>query len=413
MTHVMAVLTAVRVSPFSMWVVTEMWLVPLVAWAVRPLTHVPHWVRAALPGAVDPQFPAEPMPSLRSPMRIALLGGLLGTIAVAAVMAYLHTRRPPAKIVDDLYNFSEPSLLILALAIAPVAVAAATALITIRYRLLVAWIAAGVAAMVAFTAAFLLGATQECLEPLNTTSSCHSRPLVAWPFYAQTLMPPVLETGLFVAALVALLVAAMKRLVQRGRPTVTAGPPPSPQSSRARWAPKRVGIAAICMAAVGLSLAGIASPSEDMARTDLSNPNLLTPATTPVTPEVRSAQMLAWFKFGGADVIRQYLGTDMPNLEAAARGTRAASVDPAKVGSVCTEINQTKRSADAYFPMPDSALQQEWSMLITRLPQVCADFQRAALHADDNLYESAINGFLTVVKGMDSLTKEIASESGL
>jgi hypothetical protein len=52
-------------------------------------------------------------------------------------------------------------------------------------------------------------------------------------------------------------------------------------------------------------------------------------------------------------------------------------------------------------------------MLITRLPQVCADFQRAALHADDNLYESAINGFLTVVKGMDSLTKEIASESGL
>jgi hypothetical protein len=123
--------------------------------------------------------------------------------------------------------------------------------------------------------------------------------------------------------------------------------------------------------------------------------------------------MLAWFKFGGADLIGQYLETDMPNLEAAARAARAADVDPAKVGSVCTEINQTKRSANSYFPMPDPALQQDWSMVITHLPQVCADFQRAAVQGDDNLYETAINEFLTVVNGMDSLTKEIVPASGL
>lgn len=404
MSLVMAVLMMVQGTPFSAWVMTAMWLVPLLAWTVRPATQVPRWVRAALPDAADPPLVAKPLPSLRRPLRIALLGGTLGAVAVAAAMAYLHTRRPPAHQSDDLWLFLYQTLLTLALVVAPVAVAAATASITRQYRLLVAWAAAGVAALVAFAAALLLAATQGCLGPLNTTaSSCHWRPLEAWQLFAQTLMPPVLETGIFLAAVVALLVEAVRRLAQRGRPADGAGPA---GSLRARWAAKRVGIAAICFAALGLTVAGTVPPSQDLASTrDL----LLEHDTTPVTPEVRRAQMLAWLKFGGGDLISHVLDTDMGNLQTV---LKTPSIDPAKIGSVCTEINQTMRSANAYFPLPDPALQKDWSIVISELTQNCGDFQRAVLQMNDDLFQTALTEFVNLVQLIDSLLEKIELEMG-
>lgn len=299
----------------------------------------------------------------------------------------------------------------LALAAAPVAAAAATALITRRYRLLVAWSAAGVAALTAYTAGFLLSAAQECLGPLNTTASvsCHWRPELAWPLYAQSLMPPVLETGMFLAAVVVLFVEAVRRVAQRGLPVDTPGPSRSRPPRRPRWTAKRVGIAAICVATVGLTVAGVMPPSQDSAFTDTSNQDLLALATTPVTPEARRAQMLAWFKFGGGDLLGQVLGTEIPKLDTA---VRAPSIDPAQVGAACTDINQTKRAANAYFPVPDPALQKDWSTGITDLAQDCANFQRAALQGDNNLFDTAVNEYVTVAKEIVSLIDKIKSETG-
>lgn len=408
--HVMTVLITVQTDPFFAWVVTAMWLAPLLAWTVRPPTRVPRWVRAALPDSDDPPLPAEPLPSLRPPLRVALMGGALGAIALAGVMAYLHTWRPPAHLTDDLWLFLDQSLLTLALAIAPIVAAAATTLITRRYRLLVAWAAAGTAALVAYAAGLLLSAGQECLGPLNTTASahCHWRPQSAWPFYAQSLMPPVLETGMFIAAVVVLLVEVARRLAQRGRPADNAGPP---ALARARWSARRAGIAAICIAAVGLTASGIVTPSQDPASPDASNQDFLAPATTPVTPEVRRTQMLAWFKFGGGQLIDQFSGTDASKLETALK--TYPSIDPVKVGSACNDISQTQRSANAYFPMPDPALQKDWSMVITRLARDCADFQRAVLQADDNLFSTSLNDYVDVAKEFESLTEKITSETGL
>lgn len=406
---VMGVLTAVHVNPLAVWVVTAMWLVPLLAWTVRPPTQLPRWLRAALPDEVDPPLPAEPLPALRRPLRVALLGGTLGAIAVAAVMAYLHTRRPPAHQTNDLWLFLDVTLLTLALVVAPVTAAGVAASITRRYRLLMAWAAAGVAALVACAAGYLVSGAQECLGPLNTTASvsCHWRPLLAWPIYAQSLMPPVLETGMFLAAVVALLVEAVRHLAQLGRPAGSARPSRSLPPPQARWAAKRVGIAAICVAAVGLIVGGVVLPGLGSTSTDTSDQVFLAPAATPVTSEVRRTQMLAWVKFGGEDLIGQFLNTDIPKLDAA---VKAPIVDSDKVGLACTEINQTKRVANAYFPMPDPALQKDWSVAITQLTQACGDFQRAVLQADDNLFDTAANEYLSVAKGIDSLTTKIDSE---
>lgn len=408
--HVMTVAIMVQTDPFSVWVVTAMWLVPLLAWTVRPPTHVPRWVRAALPDAADPPLPAEQLPLLRSPLRVALIGGALGAVAVAGVMAYLHTWRPPAHQSNDLWLFLYLSLLMLALAVAPIAAAAATTLVTRRYRLLVAWATAGMAALVAYAAGFLLSAGQECLGPLNTTAAvhCHWRPAQAWPIYAQSLMPSVLETGMFLAAVVVLLMEVARRLAQRGRPADNAG---SPAPARARWSARRAGIAAICVAAVGLTASGIVTPSQDPASADTSNQDLLAPATTPVTPQVRRVQMLAWFKFGGGQLIGQFVDTDIPKLETALK--TYPSIDPAKVGSACTGISQTQRSANAYFPVPDPALQKDWSTMISHLVQDCADFQRAVLQSDDNLFSTALNEYVDVAKEFASLAEKINSESGL
>jgi hypothetical protein len=59
-----AVLATLHVNPLTIWVPTAIWLVPLLAWTMRPTTEVPHWVRKAMPDATDPPPPSELLPSL-------------------------------------------------------------------------------------------------------------------------------------------------------------------------------------------------------------------------------------------------------------------------------------------------------------------------------------------------------------
>ena len=401
---VLAVLGSLDVDPLLTWVTTAMWLVPLLAWTVRPATRVPRWVRNAMPDTADPPLVSEQLPSLRKPLRVALLGGLLGAMAVAAVMAYQHTWQPPLHQRGGGYFLVYLSLLLPALAIAPIAAAAATALIVRRYRLLMALAAAGVAAQVAFAAAFVLSATDGCLGPLNTLSTrCHWQPETLWPLLTQRLMPAVLGPGMFVAATVALLVAVVRRLVERGRPAH------SDPSRRARWAAKRVGIAAICVTAIGLTAASI-TPASANASSFTRQQVVPALATTPVAPEVRRTQVWAWLKYGGNDLIDRFLYTDMVELGDV---LTAPTVDPVKIGSLCIDINQVMRSANAYLPIPDPVLQADWSKMIGTLTQTTDDCQRAIREVDQRLYQTSVDELVNVMTVAVPLVGRIQAEAGL
>lgn len=388
------VLATLHHNPLLIWALTAMWLVPLLAWTVRPTTRVPYWVRRAMPDAADPPLPSEPLPSLRNPLRAALLCGTLGAVAVAVVMAYQHTWQPPGDQRAGLYLFVYSYLLTLALAIAPVAAAAVTALIVRRYRLLVALAAAGVAALIAFAGAFLLCATDGCLGPLNTMASvCQWRPMASWGLLAragQWIMPTVLGLGMFFAATVVLLAEAVRRLAGRRRSGASAEPTPSP---RTRWAAKRVGIAAVWVAAVGLTTAGTLPVSQGSVSPLNPNPVIAALAATPVTPEVRRAQIQAWLKYGGLDLFKRLFQDDNDKLIAVAG---SLPLDPAKSGPVCTEFNQAPQLANAYFPVPDPVLQTRWSMLINYIGQAGADCQHAVQQGDQDLLVAAVIKLLNV-----------------
>ena len=383
------VLSTVHANPF-IWLATAMWLVPLLAWTVRPTTKVPRWVRTAMPDAADPPHPSEPLPSLRIPLRAALLGGELGAVAVVIVMAYQHTWQPPDDQRAGLYIFVYTYLLTLALTVASVTAAAVTAAVVRRYRLLMALAAAGVAALIAFAVAFLLAATDGCVGPLNTmASTCQWRPTASWGLLAeggQWVMPAVLGPGMFVVALAVLFVEALRGPATRRR----TEPVPSP---RTRWAARRVGIAVVCAAAVGLVVAGTASPGQGSIAPRTLGQAVSAVGAPPVAPEVRRVQIASWLKYGGLTIIKRYFDDDVGKLDAVAE-----SLDPAKIDPVCAEFNRARQSADAYFPVPDPALQPRWTTLIDYVEQASAECRYAVQRGDKNLFVTALIKLLNVEK---------------
>lgn len=413
---VTAVLDALGVDPLTIWATAAMWLVPLLVWTVRPPVETPRWVRRAMPDAADPPLPPEQLPSLRKPLRVALLGGALGAIAVVAVMAYQHTWQPPT---DNqragLYLLVYVNLLTLAVAVAPLAAAIGAALIIPRYRLLVALAAAGIAALISFTAALVLFTTDGCLGPLNTMmSTCHPRPVSYWgtlaSVLAQDVGPAVLGPGMFLAATAVLFIEAIRRLAQRGIPARSTEPIPS---RRARWVTKRAGIAVIGVAALGLTAAGTVPSVKAGSVSPVSSASIgvqLEPAhtDTPAPAEVRRAQMHAWFDYGGMDLLNRFLGADMQKLGTALKGK---TFDPPTVAAICTDINQAMRSANAYFPVPDPELQAEWSTVINNMTQGSTECENSIQRRDKPLFVRGITTIGNVAGSAEQLFERMVSEA--
>ncbi|MFC8529715.1 M48 family metalloprotease [Nocardia sp. NPDC057227] len=401
---VMAVRVAFINHSVTTWVAVAMWLVPLLVWTVRPTSGVPRWVHRAMPDAEAPPSPAEQLPSLRKILYVALLGGALGALAEAAVMAYQHTWQPPADQRGGLYVFAYLNLMTSAVSVAPIAAAVAAAVIFRRYRLPVALIAANGAALAAFGAVFVLFATDGCLGPFNTlASSCHWLPAPASDL-TQLLVPDVLGPGMFAAATAVLLVQVVERLINRDRPAHSTGPIPSP---RGRWVAERVGIAVVGIVGVGLttSVGSPFTPSTSAIGHPLTDEEFMrAPAGPPVAPEIRRAQMHAWLRYGGLDRTRP-LGPALTELSTTFDG----QMPTARVTSLCTDINRMMQSVNAYFPVPDPALQPEWSKAINGMMLASADCQRAIQQNDGDLLLKALTGLVDNAEPAARIMEEIAS----
>lgn len=387
---VYGILVALRASSLLPWVAAAMWLVPVLAWTVRPAPAVPGWVRRALPGVPDPSAPYEELPPLRTPLRGALLGALAALAAVVAAMAYLHSRQPPTAQLGGVYFLVYLSLMLLALGVAPVVAAVVTALTVRRYRLLLAMFASGVAALAAFAVTFLLSMMDGCLGPLNTLAhSCRWKPTTDWGQVAhaywltlgQVIMPSVLGPGIFLAATVVLLLQAVRRGVGRSRPASPGVP------VRGRWIRRRVGLATISVAAVALTAGAILPGSQDSAAAPA--PGQLAPALagTSATPELRRVQLAAWLSLGGQDLIARPVVTDLRDLDIA---LHAPTIDSDRVDAPCADIGQVMRSANAYFPIPDPAEQPVWATVVGQLTRAAADCRTAARQVDSRLLDTAL-----------------------
>lgn len=290
------------------------WVVPLLAWTVRPGTL--RWVREA-----DPDLPGQlprPLPRLRRVVAPGLFGG--GVAAAALVVGR-----------------NLPELEFVAVTFAAVTAAALLAAVAApgRHHLPVVLAAAQIAALTTLATAAVLR-SWSVLAPIVT---------------------PVLVSAAVVAMAVAAIRAATRRLVRprpAAVPAASDSVPPVPAAAdpvpAALGAPpprrvpeyrRRVAVAVLATAALlvsGIEVAsGVAIPSGE-----------LVPAPAPDTVSAPSAQtarlqLTAWARVGGRMVL--------------SRVTAAAT---------CADISTAAQTADVFFHVPDRRLRPLWDAVIMR-----------------------------------------------
>ncbi|MBW4717280.1 M48 family metalloprotease [Saccharothrix obliqua] len=260
-------IASVTKVPLLLVAVALAWVVPLLAWTVRPATL--RWVREADPDLPDP--PPRPLPRLR---RVVTPGLLAGAVAAGVLV-----------VGRDL-----PELGFMAATFAAVTAAALLAAITApgRHHLPVLLTAAQVAALTTLATAVVLR---------------------SWP-----VLGPIVVPSLVSAAVVGAAVAAVRAATRR-RP---APAPTHPVST----APRRVAVAVLAAAALLVSgaevMRGAAVPSGE---------GDLGPAPEAASaPSARTTrlQLAAWTRVGGRAVLGHVTGAaTCADISAAARETDA------------------------------------------------------------------------------------------
>ncbi|MFB9431132.1 M48 family metallopeptidase [Streptoalloteichus tenebrarius] len=415
----LSTLSITRRWPLFLAAITALWVVPLLAWVLRPrTTNTTSWVSTALSDSDDAEPPAEPLPTLRRVLLPGLLGGVLCWAVVAGVHTYMHGW--PANQRNALYLHIYLMWALLAMA-ASAAVAAAVASVLARhYRLLVALIAGHVATLVGFAGFFALASFDGCVQPLSTLfPECAWRPGLTW-----SMSSPYLALTLVASTVVAIAAAAVVSMARRVWST-TALPLPRPPAQIRRTTARRVCVALTCAVAVALTAtlaidwdprrapwwSGEASPDSDEDAAGAPDAaeawERLARSTNPFEEKApseltRTMQMAAWRDYGGEELLGRFghhWGRLTEALPKPATWAQPGHVDLSGVRPVCADIGQTAREARRYFRIPDSEGQQHWQWLIARAEVGSRSCETAVARQDRALFLQSIK---TLTQAADS-----------
>lgn len=242
-----------RTNTMLMTVAVAMWVLPLAAWAWRPVAGPPGWLRSALrrPTADASNGRAGTL-ALRTIGGAAAVGGAVSWAMLLAAMVYVHASRPVEAQRGGAYALSYVFLWALAALAGTVAAAMVGAARTRTYRMAAGLAAAGCAALPALAGQFVLSSLDGCLGPAAVLGdSCRWNSDEA-QLLVQLWSPLVLGAGLFVAGGAALLTVVMGGKAGRGE----AARDGVGMASRPRSLPKqqrRAAVAAISAATVGIA----------------------------------------------------------------------------------------------------------------------------------------------------------------
>ena len=289
---------------------------------------------------------------LRSTVLAGLAGGVFGVAAVAVVMAYVHSWRPPLEERGVAFGIVFMWWRTVALWIGVAVTAAVVAATTRTHRLPRALAAAGIAHILALAGQFPLQSADGCLGPLRVMgNTCHWLPDASWSLteiLVQTSAPAV-----FGAALAATPLARLPR----------AERPPAPAEAVRRSWPTRIAVGCVAVLAVVSSVVAVRSVTGDGSA--LSVPNR--PPAADTDERVRSFQLLAWFKVSGqADIVAlasRYSDLAKWLKELTDAGTD--SFDGDALRPLCTGLARDTATARHHLGVPDPELGREWSTLLT------------------------------------------------
>lgn len=333
--------------------VSALWIVPLLAWTVRPPDGTPRWLRPALDDAGVVAVEEAPIPPLRRVLRPGLAGGALAGAAVLGLQAYLHTWLPVARGAGPLFVLTYQTSVLVVIVVAAVLSAVVAVARAGRHRLPVALIAAQTAVVTGFALALVFMSFDGCVEPLRMDAEAVCRPhLVMSSFVARfTLVPAVV-----VAAIAAFVVAGVVRRA-----------PASPVRAPGTLAARRRVVAVLCAAATAITATGLVLwPQRNGDVTDAQVAEVLAaPAAQQVSIRTHAAQVYAWNRYGGLELNRR-LGDTMKRHVATLTelGSATGPVDVSPLRPTCAEFGQIARDAERYFRVPDAEAQQHWSRYI-------------------------------------------------
>jgi Zn-dependent protease with chaperone function len=270
--------------PLSLPAVAVLWVVPLMAWAVRRLPM--GWVRRAIPGIDESALPSKPLPPLRRAILAGLLGGVMCWVAVASVKAYMHSWQPPVR----LRGISAAILFqdwVSAAILGGAAVAALLAsLLANRYQLIAALVAAHTAVLAGYSGMLVLSASDGCIQALSTfTAACDWQPGAIWQAFQY-----LLSILLVLATIVAIASAAatsVVRKVLRGWPHLVISAPAGKEPRG--LVVRRLVVGVLCAGAIGIPAAELILPLPQGNGEDSQSPK---PSANPIfAAQVASEQV--------------------------------------------------------------------------------------------------------------------------
>ncbi|MFH8681620.1 M48 family metalloprotease [Streptomyces lydicus] len=381
----------------SLTAVAALWLLPLAAWALRP---------AADGGTAPPQ--ASLLPPLRRVLLPGLLGAALATLAVAVVMAYMHTWQPSPAGRGLLRLWIYLAWVLMLLLAAATAAAAAAAALTDRYRLLCAFIAAQTTVLAGFAGAFVLASLDGCVTPLNTlqsTCSLHPRASVLRGFHL--IMGPIPVVAALAAAFAAAVVSVLHRGLTARRPRTALAPVPGRwQPARDHLLARRLCVGVLCAAALAVTATDLFNPAVSRSTVRDSAPGRDRTAVAP-SPRTRALQVYSWEVYGGLRLERRFLAVNR-GLGALVRNPHA--IDESRTRAQCAQFRRFAHDAARYFPVPDPRSQSFWRRAQTYAVRGAAhcdralDRARSHLPGSGHLLATALNEFTDAVESMGAMS---------
>ncbi|MFC4011306.1 M48 family metalloprotease [Nonomuraea purpurea] len=397
-------------GPLILSAVTALWVVPLLAWTLRPATVPPRWAFGVLGGAGRATAPEEVLPPFRRVLLVALAGVLTCWAAVATVKGYMHTWQPPSG-QRPLYLLIYQAWALVALVAGPTAAAVAASVLARRYRLLVTLITAESVALGGLAGHFVLVSVDGCLPPLNTlATNCQWQPGVAWALVHMLLGYVLVLTA--IAAVIAAAIVSAARRAWRSRTEDTV-PEPRPGPVRGRLTARRLCALALSAAAVAATVAASGqnpfeqNPSGRISRIDARQ--LVPVDDTAVPDSTRRLQVAAWWFRGGQDLQDRYL-TVLKSLIAAqqdAADSGRGTIDPALLRPLCVDMGQIARDADRYFPVPEPEIQAVWRTFITQVEKASGDCRQSLDPGNTDLFAAFMNEFTEAGKALVSVSGRV------
>ncbi|MFE1199225.1 M48 family metallopeptidase [Streptomyces olivaceoviridis] len=358
-----ALLSTTVAVPLALPAVAVLWIVPLLAWTVRPLSPV-----RRRDTTLDPDVPAisdGPLPPLRRALSAGLFGGGVCWAGIVGMKAHMHVWQPPVRLRGIagalLYQFEASVLLLAGTAVA----ALAASLLARRYRLIAALVAAHTAALAGYSGVWVLTASDGCLQGISTfVSACGWRPAGTWQAFQHLLGILLILVTIEGVASAAVVSAARWACWRSARPVASAQAGQEPRRLNLR----RLGVGVLCAGAIGILVALLSFPEPSGKRA--AAPGGARPVThSGLAAQEAWQQAEDWYNLGGRALLVRY-DDNLGKLRAlgpeAQKSSDSAALIKSRLPAICTEFGRIAKDGDVYFPVPDPRIQPSWKTFTTQ-----------------------------------------------